>query len=133
MWIFTPTAMVSIVAHREKPGVLMVRARLKGDLQRLFPGCKVKVTPAADYRFRAEIPRAAAAAVLANFIAELDYPNVKGAIPHGSQVHDLRHQAMNEVWGVMHRAQSRAVTPKGRPFLAAQDDDFEDLDAGHRA
>ena len=32
MWVFLNDAMVSAVAHRTKPGQLMVRARLAGDL-----------------------------------------------------------------------------------------------------
>jgi hypothetical protein len=105
MWIFTPTSFVSIVAHRSKPGVLLVRARLEGDLERLFPGCKVKETPDADYRFRAEIPRGRVADVIREQVASLDYPNVKAAIPYGGRQADLRHDSMHEVWAVMNRAQ----------------------------
>lgn len=106
MWIFTPTAFVSIVAHRTKPGVLLVRARLKGDLERLFPGCTVKTTPNADYRFRAEIARGRVADLIREQLTVLDYDNVKNAIPARPPVHQLRHRAMNRVWGVMNDAQS---------------------------
>lgn len=111
MWIFTPTAFVSIVAHRTKPGVLLVRARLKGDLERLFPGCKVTETRQADYRFRAEIARGRVAELVREQLTVLDYDNVKNAIPHRGGVHDLRHRAMNEVWSVMHLAQERQLKP----------------------
>lgn len=109
MWIFTPTAFVSIVAHRNKPGVLLVRARLKGDLERLFPGCKVQTTPNADYRFRAEIARGRVAELVREQLTVLDYDNVKNAIPERPPVHQLRHRAMNRVWGVMNDAQAEQL------------------------
>lgn len=105
MWIFTPTAMVSIVAHRTKPGRLLVRARLRGDLERLFPGCTVQRTPGADYRFRACIDREKVAEVVSALMWDMDYDNVKNAIPHGAPVHDLRHRFMSEVWRAGMRAQ----------------------------
>lgn len=112
MWIFTPTAFVSIVAHRTKPGILLVRARLKGDLERLFPGCKVTETRQADYRFRAEIARGRVAELVREQLTVLDYDNVKNAIPHSAPVHELRHRAMNRVWGVMHDAQDEQMRPR---------------------
>lgn len=112
MWIFTPTAFVSIVAHRTKPGVLLVRARMKGDLERLFPGCKVVETRQADYRFRAEIARGRVAELVREQLTVLDYDNVKNAIPHRGEVHELRHRAMNRVWGVMNDAQDEQLRPR---------------------
>lgn len=38
MWICLNDAFLSIVAHRDKPGVLLVRARRPGDIERTFPG-----------------------------------------------------------------------------------------------
>lgn len=131
MWIFTPTAFVSIVAHRTKPGILLVRARLRGDIERLFPGAKVKRTPTADYRFRAEIQRERVAKVVADQLRALSYDNVKAAIPTTAPVHDLRHRAMNQVWGVMNRAQVQGARPNDphasqfapRPMLPLDGDD----------
>lgn len=118
MWIFTPTAFVSIVSHRTKPGMLLVRARLKGDIERMFPGQMVRETGKADYRFRAEIPRGLVAKVVQQQLAFIDYENVKDAIPRRGKVHDLRHIAMTRVWGVMHDAQveqlfQRSLSPEG--------------------
>lgn len=109
MWIFSPDSFVSIVAHRTKPDVLLVRARLPGDLERMFPGAKVKETRAADYRFRAELPRHIVADEVAKRIAGIDYDNVKGAIPkvggRVGRVHDSRAMAMHRCWDAMHAAQ----------------------------
>ena len=104
MWIMTPTSFVSIVAHRSKPDVLLVRARLKGDLRRMFPGCKVATTPSADYQYRAEISRERVAEVVADALLELDYANVKGAIPKG-KAHARRDRAMHATWSVWNDAQ----------------------------
>jgi hypothetical protein len=105
MWLFLPTAMVSIVAHRTKPQHLLVRARLRGDLERLFPGCTVQRTPGADYRFRACIHRNDVARVVSQHLLGMQYDNVKNAIPHGAPVHELRHRFMSEVWRAGMRAQ----------------------------
>lgn len=129
MWIFTPTAMVSIVAHRTKPGCLLVRARLRGDLERLFPGCTVQRTPGADYRFRACLPRATVAGVIASAFASMTYDNVKNAIPHGAPVHDLRHRFMSEVWRAGMRAQIENAGGKvAAAEVRAREDDPDDDD-----
>ena len=125
MWIMTPTSFVSIVAHRSKPDALLVRARLKGDLQRLFPGCKPKTTPAADYRFRIEVSREKAAAVIAGELRRLSYDNVKGAIPKG-KAHDARDRAMHATWAVWHKEQVQqagaCAEPRAYPREALDDD-----------
>ena len=40
MWIFLSDSFLSIVAHRDKPGVLLVRARRAGDIEAVFPDVK---------------------------------------------------------------------------------------------
>ena len=37
MWIFQNDSFLSIVAHRDKPGMLLVRARKAGDIEAVFP------------------------------------------------------------------------------------------------
>jgi hypothetical protein len=98
MWILTPKSFVSIVAHRSKPDTLLVRARLPGDLRRLFPGCKVSRTPSADYRFRTELPRRRVMNAVAEEISAIAYDNVKGAIPTKPVVHSIRHRMMSRMW-----------------------------------
>lgn len=106
MWIFFPNAMLSIVAHRTKPDVLLVRARFHGDIERAIPGVlKAGRTPNADYLYRAEVPRRAMAELLAKHAMEMTYGNVKGAIPAGDH---RRSRAMHDVWQVMFDAQHAA-------------------------
>lgn len=105
MWIFFPNAMLSIVAHRDKPDTLLVRARFAGDIERVFPCAQVCRTPSADYLYRAEVPRIEATARLGEALARMTYTNVKGAIPVGD---GRRYSAMHDVWQVMFDAQHAA-------------------------
>lgn len=96
MWVFMSNAFLSIVAHRTKPGVLLVRARRAGDIRAAFPRRGVEVTPAADYRYRAEIPGCEVAAAIARQVCAIDYDNFKGSVHDGP-----RHDAYMRVWSAM--------------------------------
>lgn len=65
----------------------------------------VTETPAADYRYRADVPRDEVARVLADRAASIDYPNFKASIGAGERE---RRRACHDVWGVMKRMQDRA-------------------------
>jgi hypothetical protein len=80
---------------------LLVRARVAGDIERVFPDAVVTMTPDADYRFRAVLPRKIVAAVLAEQVASISYPNFKSSIKEAD-----RHNACMDVWSVMHRLQT---------------------------
>jgi len=112
MWIFFPNAMLSIVAHREKPDCLLVRARFKGDIERVFAGARVQRTPRADYMYRASVKRLAVADALGARALLMTYTNVKGAIPADQ---NRRRRAMHDVWQVMFDAQYQ---PEDKPMEA---------------
>lgn len=93
MWIYLNNAFLSIVAHREQPENLLVRARVRGDIERVFPGCDVLETRTADYRFRSVIPRGEVARRLAELALDISYTN------HKSSVRDPdRHDVYMDVW-----------------------------------
>ena len=96
MWIFLNKAFLSVVAHRNKLDMLLVRARVAGDLERVFAGAVVTMTPSADHRFRAVIPREEAARVLAKQVAAIDYPNFKDSVWEPD-----RHHAYFASWRAM--------------------------------
>lgn len=104
MWIFLGNAFLSVVADRNDPGGsrLLVRARREGDIERVFPEADVVITPAADYRCRAWLPRQRVIAVMQQQLQELSYANFKSSIPDGEYAY---HDAAMAVWGVMHRYQ----------------------------
>jgi hypothetical protein len=84
MWIVADFGYFSVVAHRDKPGHLLVRARVRADLEalagRLWPAPKIVTTPDADYRYRMLVPAEAFAAVMADAVKAIDYPNFKDQV-----------------------------------------------------
>jgi hypothetical protein len=96
MWIFLNNAFLSIVSEKENAGNLLVRACRDGDIQRVFPRARVWTTPTSDYRYRASVPRAYVAKVLAVQIEGIDYSNFKDSVTDES-----RHMAYLQVWRTM--------------------------------
>lgn len=95
MWICLSDAFFSIVAHDALPGHLLVRARRPGDIGRLLPGAQVRVTPEADYRYRAVVPAKEVADAIAARVQAIDYTNFKA-----SAARDLG-GAYAKIWGVL--------------------------------
>lgn len=108
MWIFLNNAMISVVAHRTKPGMVMVRARVKGDIERTFPRAVVSRTPDADYLYRAEMKQATVAKAIAEAIEDIDYTNFKASIATRDKE---RYDAYSWVWEEMLQLQDRLEPP----------------------
>lgn len=107
MWLFTNRGFLSIVhsaecAHDE----LLVRARRKIDLKRLFPEAEISESTVTDYRYRAVISRNDVALMLVQHIEALDYPNFKTSIRNAGDMQLER--AAHEVWDVMATLQPTA-------------------------
>lgn len=114
MWLFMNNAFVSIVADRTNPDRVLVRGRLKGDVERALGKtlrrAKVTRTPHADYLYRATITRRQLADRMLELVDGISYPNFKGSIP-ATAAHAGRSHAYHRVWDVMMDAQ-RAAEPK---------------------
>lgn len=97
MWIMLNDAFFSIVAKDAPPGHLLVRARRRGDIEKVF-GRRVKVDEddRGDYLFRARIPRSEIAEVLERELGRIDYVNFKGSVKD-----DGLHRAYMGVWSAM--------------------------------
>ena len=124
-WIFFNDAMLSIVTCPGRPDHLLVRARVKGDLNRVFPDAKVETTPARDYRFRTILPRRVVAEAIFYRIFETSYGNFKAGVSERP-----RHDAYFKVWMAMADFQDRmapARTPSRYPSLF--DDDLAPIPA----
>jgi hypothetical protein len=85
MWLMTTQGFYSVVAHRDLPGVMLVRARAKADLialDRQIPGLEARITcdERADYLWRAAASREEWALALARLANEVDYDNFKSAV-----------------------------------------------------
>lgn len=82
MWIFLNDAFLSIVRPRKGGHIdpethLMVRGRIPGDIERVFPGEKVLQNKGADYRFRAFIKREYVAERMKEEVERITYSNFK--------------------------------------------------------
>ena len=80
MWIFMSDSFLSIVAHRDDPELLVVRARSEGDIEQVFPAAKVLHTPFRDYAYRTFLPRPIVAEAMAAYTAGISYTNFKNSV-----------------------------------------------------
>jgi hypothetical protein len=107
MWIALPFGFFSIVAHRDKPDRLLVRARVRADIEsfaaRLTHARQVRETPEADYPYRLTASRRAVARMLEHFTHdELTYDNFKARVGHAQGAE--REAVYAELWAVLRRA-----------------------------
>lgn len=100
MWICLNDSFLSIVAHRTKPDHLLVRARVKEHIDKVFPGAKVYSAVGADYAFRTDVSRAKVMEVLAKRVGEVKYDNFKNSVKD-----DDLHEAYAGFWSIMYRYQ----------------------------
>lgn len=102
MWIMLNNAFLSIVAHRDQPDNLCVRARVAGDIEAVFPGAEVTHTPNADYAYRSVLSRALVAQDIAiNIRHAINYDNFKNSVSDND-----RHEAYLRCWGAMRDLQT---------------------------
>ncbi len=104
MWLCTSSAFLSIVADRNNKDRLLVRARVKGHIEAVFPEAEVFTDVGADYHFRAFISRATVAKVIADEVDDIDYPNFKGSVKNKA-LHDVYMQ----VWQLFFDLQNRLL------------------------
>lgn len=110
MWLMTKTGFISIVQKPDDKGTLTVRARVKGQIESIFPDAKVTTGKGTDYLYRAKIDRIEVADAIHDQIMNVDYGNFKGAV-HDHELHD----AYMGCWSVMMRYQIKmAPKPRGR-------------------
>ena len=80
MWIQFNNAFLSIVENREKTIELLVRARVKGDIEKVFPEADVFEDNNADYKYRAFISKAMVAEKIMLKVTEINYDNFKNSV-----------------------------------------------------
>jgi len=105
MWLFTTDGFFSVVSKGCCPDQLMVRARVRADLKRAFPGAKIITSQSTDYRFRVVVTRKAVTALLARTVEKLAYANFKDTVRDGN-----RHNAYIRVWNAMYALQEQPTT-----------------------
>ena len=100
MWLFTKNSFISVVQHRDQRDDVLVRARVKKHLARLFPEKAEQITKddSADYRWRLRMPKQEfAAAVTAYIIERLDYDNFKASQEPDDPAWS---RFLHSIWGV---------------------------------
>jgi hypothetical protein len=109
MWLCLRDGFLSIV-HKAPcgPNELLIRARRKGDIEKIFPGAKVRKSTTSDYLYRAVVPKPVVMAAIADQVSGIDYANFKDSV----QDNDL-HDAYLQVWRTMADLQNRL--PYGGP------------------
>jgi hypothetical protein len=134
MWIFLNDAFLSIVHKDCAKDEVLVRARIKGDLEKVFndetlfkanPGLKpVTVTryTKSDYLYRAVVKRDHMRAVMAAELDRVVYNNFKA-----STRDNKLHNAYNAVWGVMAKLQEVPPYSGNNSFGAGLFDYGDDL------
>ena len=108
MWIMTKTGFISIVQKPDDKTTLTVRARVKGQIESIFPKAKVTSGQGTDYLYRAKVLRDDVAHAMFAQVMDINYGNFKGAVKD-NELHD----AYMGCWSVMMRYQT-AMAPKPR-------------------
>ena len=93
MWIQFNNAFLSIVENRDNKLELLVRARIKGDIEEIFPEADVFEDESADYKYRTFISKAKVAARMMLKMTEINYDNFKNSVKE-----DDRKSSYNNVW-----------------------------------
>jgi hypothetical protein len=88
------------MADRDNVANLLVRARMNGHIENVFPDANVFTMEAADYKYRALICRDEVQRAITDQISKIDYDNFKNSVGD-RQLHD----AYLQIWRVMYEFQ----------------------------
>ena len=80
MWLALSDGWLSIVAHRDKPDHLLVRARKASHIEEYFPNESMYEDSEADYPFRADVTRIKVGEMLLEYMANMQYDNFKNSV-----------------------------------------------------
>jgi len=115
VWTFTTVGMFSVIQHRDDKDLLLVRARVKGDLENLrdkfLPNLgKIAESPNADYPYRALAWKTDYAEAMKRAVMAIDYTNYKSEVTktQGSERHDV----YMRIWGIMRGAEEDMARSK---------------------
>lgn len=115
MWVLLNDSFLSIVAHRDKPRHLLVRARQRDDIALVFPGIRIIADGGSDYEFRAVVKRKTVEAAMIHEVRRIDYTNFKDSVPNKQ-----RHDIYLSVWSILTRLGRRLPIAVAMPTM-----DFE--------
>lgn len=93
MWVYMNDSFLSIIEDKKNRANLVVRARRKKDLLRVFPHAQIYKSRTADYRFRVFMPRREVALAIGRRILKINYTNFKDSVKDTG-----RHSIYVDVW-----------------------------------
>jgi len=99
MWLYTKDSFLSIVEDKNDSNQLLVRGRINGDIEKMFPDSTVFKGGGTDYLYRAFIPREVVSEAIKEQVDNLDYTNFKSA-----NVEQRQHHLM-DIWDIMFHVQ----------------------------
>ena len=102
MWVMLNNSFLSIVENINNSEELLVRARVRGDIERVFNDASVFEDVAADYKYRAFIDRKKVQNEIRKQVEGINYYNFKDSI---SKEEQERHDAYIQVWSALLRIQ----------------------------
>jgi hypothetical protein len=108
VWVISTRGFYSVVQGDADARLLLVRARVRADLERLaeiLPGLEPWHDPAADYAWRARVERSEWAYALGVMAGEIDYRNFKDAV--AERQGKPRARVYERVWSVLFSLQRR--------------------------
>ena len=114
MWLFTSKSFLSVVADKENPkgDRLLVRSRIAGDIEEVFPDANVMETCNADYRFRAWVSREKVNKAISEYVQNLNYINFKNSVEDQDRIRPLM-----RVWSTMYEHQEAQLNARSRDFI----------------
>lgn len=103
MWVCLSDSFLSIVDDGKVKDCLVVRARRKGDIEKVFPLAEVKTLRGRDYQFRAHVERQTVADAMYEQVIGIKYDNFKNSVRD-----DNLHHAYHRFWDIHARLQPKA-------------------------
>ena len=100
MWIVLNKSFLSIVKNRNDENQLLVRARVKGDIEKVFENADVFEDENADYKYRSYIARKNVADKISDELLKINYDNFKLCFKRWTN----RNAYMN-VWSALNKLQ----------------------------
>ena len=103
MWVFLNNSFLSIVENRNNKEELLVRSRVREDIDKIFPDSNIFEMENSDYKYRSYIKKIEVSEKIKDIVTNINYDNFKNSI---SKSEDQRHSSYLNVWNEMRKLQS---------------------------
>ena len=102
MGIIMNNSYFSIVENIDNKNELLVKARVKGDIERVFSNAEVFADEGSDYKYRSFLPKREVAKIIEWNVLDIDYGNFKHSVAKSDE---KRRSANDRVWSDLLRLQ----------------------------